>query len=43
MSDTDYNTLLSNNITSSYRKCEDGVKHKIDKENKKIGESLDLS
>ena len=27
--------LLSNNITSNYRKCENGVKHKIDKETKK--------
>ena len=43
MSDTGYNRLLSNNITSNYRKCEKGVKHKIDKETKKIGESLDLS
>ena len=38
-----YNRLLGNNITSDYRKCENGVKHKIDKETKKIAESLDLS
>ena len=43
MSDTDYNRLLDNNITSNYRKCENGAKHKIDKETKKIAESLDLS
>ena len=43
MSDTDYNILLSNNIASSYRKCENGVKFKIDKETKKVTESLDLS
>ena len=43
MSDTDYNRLLGNNITSNYRKCENGVKHKIDKETKKLVESLDLS
>ena len=35
MSDTDYNRLLSNNITSNYRKCENDVKYKIDKETKK--------
>ena len=35
MSDTDYNRLLSNNITSNYRKCENDVKYKIDKEAKK--------
>ena len=43
MSDTDYNILLSNNIANSYRKCENGVKYKIDKETKKVTESLDLS
>ena len=43
MSDTDYNRLLGNNITSNYGKCENGVNHKIDKETKKIAESLDLS
>ena len=42
-SDTKYNRLLSNNITSNYRKCENGVKHKIAKETKKIAESLYLS
>ena len=30
MSVTDYNRLLRNSITSNYRKCENGVKHKID-------------
>ena len=35
MSDTDYNRLLSNNITSNYRKCENDIKYKIDKETKK--------
>ena len=35
MSDTDYNRLLSKNITSNYRKCENHVKHKMDKETKK--------
>ena len=35
MSNTDYNRLLSNNITSNYRKCENDVKYKIDKETKK--------
>ena len=35
LSDTDYNRLLSNNITSNYRKCENDVKYKIDKETKK--------
>ena len=35
MSDTDYSRLLSNNITNNYRKCENGAKHKIDKETKK--------
>ena len=39
---TDYYWLLSN-ITSNYRKCENGVKLKIDKETKKIAELLDLS
>ena len=34
-SDIDYNRLSSNNITSNYRKCENGVKHKFDKETKK--------
>ena len=34
-SNTDYNRLLSNNITSNYRKCENDVKYKIDKETKK--------
>ena len=29
MSDTDYNRILGNSITSNYRKCENGVKHKI--------------
>ena len=43
MSDTDYNRILGNSITSNYRKCENGVKHKIDKETKKIAGSLDLS
>ena len=43
MSDTKYNRLLSNNITSNYRKCENGVKHKIAKETKKIAESFYLS
>ena len=43
LSDTDYNRLLSNNITSNYRKCKNDVKHKIDKETKKIADSLDLS
>ena len=43
MSDTDYNRLLCNSITSNYRKCENSVKHKIDKETKKIAELLDLS
>ena len=42
MSDTDYNKLLSNNITSNCRKCENDVKHEIDKETEKIAESLDL-
>ena len=32
MSDKDYNRLLSNNITSNCRKCENDVKHKLDKE-----------
>ena len=41
--DTDYNRLLSNKITSNYGKCENGVKHKMDKETKKIAESLDFS
>ena len=35
LSETDYNRLLSNNITSNYRKCENDVKHKIVKETKK--------
>ena len=35
ISDTDYNRLLGNNITSNYKKYENGVKHKIDKETKK--------
>ena len=43
MWDADYNRLLSNNITNNYRKCENNVKHKIDKETKKIAESLDFS
>ena len=43
MSVTDYNRLLGNNITSNYRKCENGVKHIIDKETRKIAQSLDLS
>ena len=43
MSDTDCNRLLSNNITINYRKCKNDVKHKIDKETKKIAELLDLS
>ena len=43
MSDTNYNKFLCNNITSNYRKCENGVKRKIDKETKKIAESLDFS
>ena len=43
MSDTKYNRLLSNNITSNYRKCEKGVKHKVAKETKKVAESLDFS
>ena len=42
MSDTDYTGFLGN-ITSIYRKCENGVKYKIDKETRKIAESLDLS
>ena len=32
MSHTDYNRLLCNIITSNYRKCKNGVNHKIDKE-----------
>ena len=32
MSDKDYNRLLSSNITSNCRKCENDVKHKLDKE-----------
>ena len=43
MSDTDQNRLLGNNIISNYRNCENGVKHKIDKETKTIAELLDLS
>ena len=43
MLDTDYKRLLCNNINSNNSKCENGVKHKIDKETKKIAESLDLS
>ena len=43
ISDTEYNKLLSNNITSNYRKCENGVKQKTDKDPEKIVESLDLS
>ena len=35
MSDTDYKRPLGNNITSTYRKSENGVEHKIDKETKK--------
>ena len=35
MSDTDYKRPLGNNITSNYRKSENGVEHKIDKETKK--------
>ena len=35
LSETDYNRLFSNNITSNYRKCENDVKHKIVKETKK--------
>ena len=35
MSSTDYNRLLSNNMTSNYRKFENDVKHKIEKETKK--------
>ena len=42
MSETDYHRLLSNNITSNYRKWENGVKDKTDQETKKIAESLDL-
>ena len=43
MSDTDYKRPLGNNITSNYRKFENGVKHKIDKETKKKAGPLDLS
>ena len=48
ISDTDYNMLLpkrllGSSITSNYRKCKNGVKHRIDKESKKIGKSLNLS
>ena len=32
MSDTDYKRLLDTNITGNYWKCENSVKHKIDKE-----------
>ena len=32
MSDTDYHRLLGDNITSNYRKWENGVKDKIDEE-----------
>ena len=35
MLDTDYKSLLSDNITSNYRKCENDVNQKIDKETKK--------
>ena len=35
MSDTDYNRRLSDSIPSNYRKCENSVKHKTDKETKK--------
>ena len=31
----DYNRLLGNTITSNYRKCKNGVKHKINKKKKK--------
>ena len=34
MSDTEYSSPLGHNITSNYRKRENGVKHKIDKETK---------
>ena len=43
MSETDYNRLLGNNITSNYGKYKNGVKHRINKETKKIRESLNLS
>ena len=36
MSDTDYNRHLGNNI----KKCQNSVKHRINKETKKIAESL---
>ena len=35
--------LLGDNITSNYRKWENGVKGKIDEETKKVAESFDLS
>ena len=41
MPDEDCNILLCNNITGNYIKCENDVKRKIDKETKKIAESLD--
>ena len=43
MSDKYYNRLLGNHITSNYRKSENRVNHKIDKETKKVAESLNLS
>ena len=39
----DCNKLLGNTITSNYRKCENGVKHKINNNKKKVAESLFLS
>ena len=43
MLNTDYNRLLGNKITSNYRKCDSGVKYKVDKETKEIAKSLDFS
>lgn len=43
MLDVDYNRLLDNSITSSYRKCKNGIKHEIDKKTKKVAQSLDPS
>ena len=43
MSYTDDNRRLCNNINSNYRKCENGVKYKSDKETKKITKMLGLS
>ena len=42
LSTDQYEKLLTENITKCYQKCDDSVKHKIDKETQKVAKTLNL-